>query len=503
LKKEHGQALVDLGITKIYSIQRPSEVDKNETNEISIWTKAHNIEWQWIPLRNNPQAELLDTFPELVEDIRQYVQSGKPVFIHRYVLLESTTNSSIAGDSRAPAVVIAALMKWHYRDKSHVYVYKFVESLYSTPLQINSGFLRQLLIWHEIKESWDSRWENARYRYWAWSIFCGIDACPISLPRFLNKENKGDAVLSRGIVFTKKIVERCKLDYFLKHFPIGVEEGQHVSPLKKFPKVQTPEGCYYRCSRCECPLAPSNLSVSFSTNHDPVNGSCDHLFLATPVKWMEKQLDTSLPGGMLFCPNCRKEGRERQVGEYCWIGIQCQGCGEAVAPGVALLKRIVEDERPKFPVELVDPAIGIPDGWGDDDSSDEDDEMNPPSSPPYDPDYSSTGEEASQNGAVEDLTSTPGNMDGHAPSDQTAGPSFPSPQQLQKQPHRASTPRRRRVNRDYDAVHRYHEYRLLRKQLSADPYAPEKPSPLRRKWCRTPSADSSVDFQAEDSLDSV
>src|SRR5271163_3711048 len=85
-----------------------------------------------------------------------------------------TTNSSTRGDSRAPAVVIAALMKWHFPDKDHVYVYKYVKTLYSTTLKINSGFLRQLLIWQDIKDSWESRWESAHYRYWAWSRHCGI-----------------------------------------------------------------------------------------------------------------------------------------------------------------------------------------------------------------------------------------------------------------------------------------------------------------------------------------
>ena len=85
MKCEHRPVLVELGIKKIYSIQMREEVDKTETVEMYGWTKTHEIEWQWVTVSNSPPNELLETLPELVEDIRQYVQSGKPVFVHRYV----------------------------------------------------------------------------------------------------------------------------------------------------------------------------------------------------------------------------------------------------------------------------------------------------------------------------------------------------------------------------------------------------------------------------------
>ena len=49
---------------------------------------------------------------------------------------------------------------------------------------------------------------------------------------------------------------------------------------------------------------------------------------------MLNQLDPSSPGGKLLCPHC-----EKHVGEYCWLGVQCQ-CGDIASPGFALRTKL-------------------------------------------------------------------------------------------------------------------------------------------------------------------
>ena len=51
------------------------------------------------------------------------------------------------------------------------------------------------------------------------------------------------------------------------------------------------------------------------------------------MNWME-DIDVESPGGKLKCPGCGE-----WVGEYSWLGLQCEDCGEVVAPGLALVRR--------------------------------------------------------------------------------------------------------------------------------------------------------------------
>ena len=64
----------------------PDEVDQDETKEIDLWLKDHDITRVWIQVWPHPGAELLEILPEVVEDIRIDVESGNSVFLHRYLL---------------------------------------------------------------------------------------------------------------------------------------------------------------------------------------------------------------------------------------------------------------------------------------------------------------------------------------------------------------------------------------------------------------------------------
>src|SRR5579859_2866259 len=127
-------------------------------------------------------------------------------------------------------------------------------------------------------------------------------------------------------------------------FPLpynSLEEPVEQSPMDEFPDIREPSQSYFRCCRCKYPLASAELSFSYTEVHGL--SECTHIFLSNPVSWMHEQLDTTAPGGKLYCPKC--EGKYH-VGEYCWMGVQCQNaqCGEIVAPGLALIHRMEGDK---------------------------------------------------------------------------------------------------------------------------------------------------------------
>jgi hypothetical protein len=132
---------------------------------------------------------------------------------------------------------------------------------------------------------------------------------------------------------------------FTQTFPMQHDPLTSEKPMRRHPTLEKPGESYYRCCQCKYPLALANDTLSFSLTHDtssPLPG-CSHIFLSNPLSWMDEQIDTDSPGGKLFCPNC--DGGTYHVGEYCWIGVQCQsaGCGEIMAPGLALLRRLDGD----------------------------------------------------------------------------------------------------------------------------------------------------------------
>jgi hypothetical protein len=109
--------------------------------------------------------------------------------------------------------------------------------------------------------------------------------------------------------------------------------------MERFPTIVNQRN-YYRCCRCLYPLAPWNRVISFTHRHDISSESsdCTHIFLSNPFEWMKSSIDTEIIGGQLFCPNCPES---HCVGEYCWLGVQCQGeeCAELLAPGLALFRK--------------------------------------------------------------------------------------------------------------------------------------------------------------------
>src|SRR5579871_6415760 len=120
---------------------------------------------------------------------------------------------------------------------------------------------------------------------------------------------------------------------FIEDFPI--EEEDEPTPL-----LTAIHGSYYRCCRCKYPLAPASRLVTFARTHDILSESsdCTHIFLSNPFDWMKHQIDTETLGGKLACPRCEDN---HYLGEYCWLGVQCQGeeCAEIMSPGLALLRR--------------------------------------------------------------------------------------------------------------------------------------------------------------------
>lgn len=135
---------------------------------------------------------------------------------------------------------------------------------------------------------------------------------------------------------------------FTEDYPIFLEDtGGTTGGMHSFPFLQRQKDSYFRCYRCKYPLAPASASFTISGNHFPIN-SCTHIFLCSPMSWMTDQIDTTSPGGKLFCPNCNDARGPNYVGEYCWFGIQCQNptCGEIVSPGLALIKSLEDGEIP-------------------------------------------------------------------------------------------------------------------------------------------------------------
>jgi len=63
------------------------------------------------------------------------------------------------------------------------------------------------------------------------------------------------------------------------------------------------------------------------------------------------EIDPEAPGGKIKCPGCKEV-----VGEYAWLGLQCEDCGEIVSPGLALVKR-GNVELLQFPA--TEEAVGI------------------------------------------------------------------------------------------------------------------------------------------------
>jgi hypothetical protein len=104
---------------------------------------------------------------------------------------------------------------------------------------------------------------------------------------------------------------------------------------------------YYRCRRCAFPLAPKSAEVTFTMVHDTSESSdCTHVFLSNPMDWMESQITANESFGYLYCPRCiEHEDGMNKVGEYSWLGIECQGeeCGEIIAPGIAFYRNSDDD----------------------------------------------------------------------------------------------------------------------------------------------------------------
>lgn len=118
--------------------------------------------------------------------------------------------------------------------------------------------------------------------------------------------------------------------------------------LSSFPLIQRPKDSYYRCCRCRYPLAPAHAAFSLTPEHNIFTDlpACTHIFLACRLSWMNEQIDTSSPGGKLYCPGCSDVTLGLYyVGEYCWMGVQCENeaCGEIVSPGLALIRRLEGD----------------------------------------------------------------------------------------------------------------------------------------------------------------
>jgi hypothetical protein len=115
---------------------------------------------------------------------------------------------------------------------------------------------------------------------------------------------------------------------------------------------------YYRCRRCKFPLAPKSAAVSFTSFHDRYacdsDSGCTHIFLSNPLPWMKQFLVGEESFGDIYCPGCEDhaDGGNR-VGEFCYLGLQCQGksCGEICAPGLALFEN-AKDRLPDGGVEL-------------------------------------------------------------------------------------------------------------------------------------------------------
>jgi len=139
---------------------------------------------------------------------------------------------------------------------------------------------------------------------------------------------RGSSIILRDA--NNKPCNRNMLD-FIETFPMDGDDT-----------ISEPEGDYYRCSRCKIALAPVNRAISFTQEHSmqatSPTSDCTHIFLSNPLEWMRPQIDIDSIGGKLFCPNCDEE---HCVGEYCWLGVQCQGeeCAEIMAPGLALFSK--------------------------------------------------------------------------------------------------------------------------------------------------------------------
>jgi hypothetical protein len=135
------------------------------------------------------------------------------------------------------------------------------------------------------------------------------------------------------------------------------DEGPAPRTMRKFtksfldlaPRITDPtyELMYYRCRKCAFPLAPHSAEVSFTLVHDTSPSSdCTHIFLSNPLDWMESQISTNTSFGFLYCPRClNSEEGANNVGEYSWMGLECQGeeCGEIIAPGLAFYHTSDED----------------------------------------------------------------------------------------------------------------------------------------------------------------
>jgi hypothetical protein len=132
---------------------------------------------------------------------------------------------------------------------------------------------------------------------------------------------------------------------FMERFPNNIDPDNSENAMSSFPTIQRPEDSYYRCSRCKYPVAPAHAVFSFTPEHNIFQDlpGCTHIFLAYTLSWMRDQIHTSAPGGKLYCPNCNDDALgPNYVGEYCWLGVQCENamCAEIVSPGLALIRRL-------------------------------------------------------------------------------------------------------------------------------------------------------------------
>jgi hypothetical protein len=149
----------------------------------------------------------------------------------------------------------------------------------------------------------------------------------------------------RAIILGHRTPLQKSLRNFVEQFPNNIDPDNSENAMSSFPTIRRPEDSYYRCRRCKYPLAPAHAVFSFTPEHNIFQDlpGCTHIFLAYTLSWMREQIDTSAPGGKLYCPNCNDDALgPNYVGEYCWLGVQCENamCAEIVSPGLALIRRL-------------------------------------------------------------------------------------------------------------------------------------------------------------------
>ena len=239
------------------------------------------------------------------------------------------------GRSRSASIALAYLMRFYTGGLTLREALNLIRTKRSSVCP-NPGFYQQLKLWDIIKYNWEERDLYPEYRYWRMATSAGIISCTSSQAPLLILVNCSK--YGGHSLFLGRRSMRRNMKNFMEPFPLSRPPD---SPGDEVRWWETPTDSYYRCARCKCPLAPARTTFSLSAAHNTFD-RCSHVFLCAPMTWMENQINPSEPGGQLYCPNCSDLS---SVGEYCWLGVQCQFCGEIVAPGVALLMDSVQFKR--------------------------------------------------------------------------------------------------------------------------------------------------------------